>query len=54
MLKSVYAISHASSRLRIPESIEQGQDGGCEFGEKDCDVRSYLLLRIDHGINWAF
>jgi hypothetical protein len=39
VLKSVYAIPHAPSRLRVPESVEQGQDGGCEYRKKDRDVR---------------
>lgn len=27
MLKSVYAIPHAPPRLRVPESVEHGEDG---------------------------
>lgn len=51
MLKSVYAIPHASSRFRVPESAEQGQDGGCEYGEEDRDVRLYSSLSADGGVN---
>ncbi len=39
MLKSVYAIPHASSRLRVPEGVEQVEDGSREYGKKDGDVR---------------
>ena len=51
MLKSVYAIPHASPRFRVPESAEQGQDGGREYGEEDSDVRPYSLLSADSGVN---
>ena len=44
MLKSVYAIPHAPSRLRVPESVEQGQDGGREYRKKDSDVRLHFLI----------
>jgi hypothetical protein len=51
MLKSVYAIPHASSRFRVPESAEPGKDGGREYGEKDCDVRTLSSLSADCGVN---
>ena len=44
VLKSVYAVPHASSRFRVPESSEQGEDGGREYRKEDRDVRFYTLL----------
>ena len=51
MLKSVYAIPHASSRFRVPESAEPGEDRGRELREEDRDVRLYPFLSDGGGVN---